>query len=140
LQAMKGAMHTFFVVDTLEYLLQGGRIGRASHLVGSLLDIKPILTLADGVVESHSKARTRRRSLQRMRELVLERVQGLERDKYQLHLGVAHALCEQEARFLTESLEAAIEPDRLLFTTNGPAIGVHAGPGSLAVSWTFFQI
>lgn len=134
LRAMMQTQRTFFVVDTLEFLAKGGRIGRASHLVGSLLDIKPILTLEDGVVESHSKTRTRKRSLARMFELVCQQAQPLKRNGAQLYLGVAHANCEAEARQLAEQLEQALEPDYSLLTINGPAIGVHAGPGSLAVS------
>lgn len=136
LDLMRDSMRTYFVVNTLEYLAKGGRIGRASHLMGSLLDIKPILKLQDGVVESHSKARTRKKSLTHMIDLVVEAAESLKQGDGKIQLGVAHADCEQEARQLTETLNNAIKPDFSLFTVNGPAIGVHAGPGSLAVSCT----
>lgn len=134
LDQMRASSRTYFVVQTLEYLAKGGRIGRASHLMGSLLDIKPILELQDGVVEAHSKARTRKRSLAAMFDLVVEHAESLRADGGQLQLGIAHARCHEEASELASQLEAALEPDFSLLTVNGPAIGVHAGPGSLAVS------
>ena len=134
LTKMQHSMHTYFVVDTLEFLAKGGRIGRASHLMGSILDIKPILTLTDGVVESHSKARTRKKSLDLMYEIVVRQAEKLNKGEGTIHLGIAHADCEDEARQLAARLNETIKPEFSLFTVNGPAIGVHAGPGSLAVS------
>nr|MBN1228192.1 DegV family protein [Anaerolineae bacterium] len=128
---MRDNMQVYFVVETLEYLAKGGRIGRASHLVGTLLDIKPILSLVDGTVTSHSKARTRKRSLAEMRQIVMENAQG----KAGLHLGIAHAVCREEAEAFGNDLQAVLNPEVYLFTEVGPAIGVHAGPGTLAVGW-----
>lgn len=132
LQAMRSATHVYFIVDTLEYLAKGGRIGRASHLMGTLLDIKPILTLEDGAVASHSKARTRKRSITQMRDYVLE---GVGQGVSGLRLAVAHAVCEDEARQLMDDLVQVLEPEVCLFTELGPAIGCHAGPRTLAVGW-----
>jgi DegV family protein with EDD domain len=128
---MRDNLNVYFVVDTLDYLAKGGRIGRAAHLLGSLLDIKPVLKLTDGFVDSHSKARTRRRTLGLMREYVLE---GADR-KPGLRLGVAHAVCEAEAREFADSLCAELNPDVFLFAELGPAIGAHAGPNTIAVGW-----
>jgi DegV family protein with EDD domain len=131
LEHMRDTLHVFFVVETLEYLAKGGRIGRASHLLGTLLDIKPILTMVDGVVESHSKARTRKRSIAEMARLATEMADR----RPGLYLGVAHAVCEDEARALADELAAALQPEKCMFTEIGPAIGVHTGPGTLAVGW-----
>lgn len=131
LQYMRDHTQTYFVVDTLEYLAKGGRIGRAQHLLGTLLDIKPILTLVDGVVESHSRARTRTRAIATIRDLILQQAQG----KPRLRLGVAHAMCEEEGRALCADLVAALHPETVLFAEIGPSIGVHAGPGTLAACW-----
>ncbi len=128
---MRDNMQVFFVVDTLEYLAKGGRIGRAAHLLGSLLDIRPILTLVNGVVESHSKARTRHRSLALMRDMVIEGAG----QKPGLRLGVAHGMCEDEARPFADELCSILHPERLLFSEIGPSIGVHTGPRVLAVCW-----
>jgi len=133
LAVMRDGMHIYFIVDTLEYLAKGGRIGRASHLMGTLLDIKPILTLTDGAVESHSKARTRKRSLSQMRDEVVE---GVGPNPVGLRLGVAHAECAAEAQALLDDLCQALNAQDCLFAELGPAIGTHAGPGTLAVGWT----
>lgn len=124
-------LSVYFVVDTLEYLAKGGRIGRAAHLLGSLLDIKPVLTLTDGVVESHTKARTRKRALALIRDYVLEDAS----QKPGLRLGVAYAVCEEEGREFAESICADLDPEMYLFAELGPAIGVHAGPNTIAVGW-----
>jgi len=131
IKQMGEAMQILFVVDTLDYLAKGGRIGRASHLMGTLLDIKPILAFVDGQVTSHSKARTRKRSLVTMQDLVVEDVAG----KSGMHLAVAHAVCPDEGQRVLEWLTEAINPAVTIFTEVGPAIGVHAGPGVIAVGW-----
>ncbi len=134
LAAMRDAATVLFVVDTLEYLAKGGRIGRAQHLMGSLLDIKPILALVDGVVSSHSRARTRKRSLAQMRDLVLEGV-GPNPDPARLRIGVAHGICEDEGRMVYDALVEQLDPAAHLFAEIGPSIGVHAGPRAVAVCW-----
>ena len=70
---LKGRTHVYGVVDSLDYLRRGGRIGGAAHLVGSLLSIKPVIEVRDGVVEVESKQRTRTRSLQYLAGKALER-------------------------------------------------------------------
>lgn len=131
LEYMRDNTEIYFVVSTLEYLAKGGRIGRASHLVGTLLDIKPILALVDGVVESHARARTRTRSLAELRSITL----GAAKGKPGLRLGVAHAICEGEARQLADDLCVDLDPEVFLFADLGPSIGVHVGPQALAVGW-----
>ncbi len=135
-QQMSQAMQILFVVDTLDYLAKGGRIGRASHLMGTLLDIKPILAFVDGQVTPHSKARTRKRSLVTMRDLVVEDVtEKIAGGASRIHLGVAHGVCPDEGQQMLDWLTEAINPEVTIFTEIGPAIGVHAGPGVIAVSW-----
>lgn len=133
LETMRDGMHIFFIVDTLEYLAKGGRIGKASQLMGTLLDIKPILTLTDGAVGPHSKARTRKRAVSQMRDYVVESIGP---DAAGLRLGIAHAQCADEAQALLDDLCDALHADQCLFAELGPAIGTHAGPGTLAVGWT----
>lgn len=131
LDDMREGMNILFIVDTLEYLHKGGRIGRAAHLIGSMLDIKPVLAMRDGVVESYARYRTRRRSLAGLRDLVLESARG----KSGLYLAVIHAVCEEEARQLADELCEELKPDVFMFGENGPSIGVHAGPGTIGVCW-----
>lgn len=124
-------LQVYFVVATLEYLAKGGRIGRASHLVGTLLDIRPILALVDGTVESYARARTRRRSIRQLHDIVLAGAQG----QPGLRLGVTQATAEAEARELADELCEELRPERFLMTVAGPAIGAHTGPGTIGVGW-----
>ncbi|MBN1122074.1 MAG: DegV family protein [Anaerolineae bacterium] len=136
IKQMSEAMQILFVVDTLEYLAKGGRIGRASHLMGTLLDIKPILAFVDGQVTPHSKARTRKRSLVTMRDLVVEDVaEKITGGQSGFQLAVAHGVCPDEGQRMLDWLTEAINPTMTIFAEVGPAIGVHAGPGVIAVSW-----
>ena len=121
----------YFVVDTLEYLARGGRIGRATRLLGTALRIKPILRLNDGVVEPHHKERTLRRALDYLvRTVVAEYPRGPEG-----YLQVMHAAAPEQAQRLAQRLAAELGLDEVPITTLPPAIITHAGPGALAVSF-----
>ncbi|HIE38632.1 MAG TPA: DegV family protein [Anaerolineales bacterium] len=121
----------FFVVDTLEYLHKGGRIGGAQALLGGLLQVKPILTLEDGRVEPLEQQRTKRRALARLRELVLE---GCPRSPDAL-LCVMHADAEAEAQALAADFADALGLSEVPIYLLPPAIVVHAGPGVLAAGY-----
>ncbi|MBN1428510.1 MAG: DegV family protein [Anaerolineae bacterium] len=131
LETMRDTAQFFFLVDTLDYLAKGGRIGRAAHLIGTLLDIKPLLVLRDGVVTDYARYRTHKRALAALIEMVIQEC----RDKTGLQLGVVHGVREEEARAMADQLLAELKPEVYLFGEIGPAIGVHAGPGVLGVSW-----
>jgi DegV family protein with EDD domain len=118
----------YFLVDTLEYLRRGGRIGGASALVGSILQIKPILTFADGRVESFEKERTKKRALARVKEVILaEAARGAD-----AHLTVMHTAVPDEAAALAVELGAALGVSDVPIMDLVPAIVTHAGPGALA--------
>ncbi len=131
LEQMRALTRAFFIVDTLDYLARGGRIGKAAHLLGAMLDLKPLLHIEDGMVASHSKHRTHHRALEALVGIVLEQAQG----RAGLQLGIAHAVDEPEARALADRLCAELSPEVFLMAELGPAIGVHVGPGTLAVCW-----
>jgi DegV family protein with EDD domain len=120
-----------FAVDTLEYLHRGGRIGGARKFLGTVLNIKPILTLMDGKVEALEQARTRKKSLNRLVEIVAERVG----DKQNVRLGVAHANSPVEAKKLLDLAAAKINPVETMLAELSPVIGTHAGPGTLALAY-----
>jgi DegV family protein with EDD domain len=122
---------TYFVVDTLEYLHRGGRIGGAKALLGGVLHVKPILTLQDGQVEPLEQQRTARRALARLRELVLEECPH----SGEAHLCLMHADAEAEAQALAADLAAAIDVPKVPIYKVPPAIVVHAGPGVLAAGF-----
>jgi DegV family protein with EDD domain len=121
----------YFLVATLEYLAKGGRIGGASALLGSVLQIKPILCLRDGRVEAFERARTHRRALARLAEIVVENVPRGEGS----HLMVMHADTPEQAHQFASALKSALSLPDIPISVLPPAIIVHAGPGVLAVSF-----
>lgn len=131
LEAMRERMEVYFVLNTLDYLAKGGRIGKASHLVGQLLDIKPILVLEDGEIDAHSRHRTWRRAVDALCDLVMASTDGAE----SIHLGVIHAVSEQAAQTLADRLADTLSPDTLILGEVGPGLGVHTGPGALGLCW-----
>ncbi len=119
----------FFVVDTLEYLQKNGRLGRASALLGSLLNIKPLLTLQDGVVTPVEKVRGKSKAVERMFELLRQKV-----GRKAARFAVVHADRPEEALSLVERVKrefACSEPP--LTGDIGPVIGSHVGPGTLGL-------
>ncbi len=113
------------VVASLDFLRRGGRIGNAAHLVGSLLSIKPVIEVRDGVVEVESKQRTRSRSLQYLASKA-SAFGPLER------IAVANGAAEDFEEFLGYLHDAqATHP--LVVSDLGPVIGSHAGPGTVAL-------
>jgi DegV family protein with EDD domain len=125
----------FFAVDTLEYLYRNGRIGRASHLLGSLLSMKPVLTLQDGLVVAYDKVRGRRKALSRMTEALKESFPGARR----LRLGVAHAQAQDDLQTMLELLRDAFGEQDVLISDVGAVIGTHTGPGTMAVVCTALE-
>jgi DegV family protein with EDD domain len=118
----------YFVPNTLDYLRMGGRIGAASALLGSLLELRPILTVANGRVDSVRKVRTRARAIAEIAELFAAdvAVKGLG------DVIVHHINDEAAAADLAARVETVIgRPPRIV--PLGPVIGVHVGPGSLGV-------
>jgi DegV family protein with EDD domain len=121
----------YFLVDTLEYLQRGGRIGGASALIGTLLQIKPILTFSNGRVNPFEKERTKKRALARVKEVVLaEAAHGKD-----AHLTVMHTGASEEAAELAEELKTALGADDAMVMTLVPAVVTHAGPGTLAIGF-----
>lgn len=122
-----------FAVDTMEFLHRGGRIGGGKRFLGTLLNIKPILTVTDGKVDALDQARTRKKALARLVEIVAERVAG----KSNLRLGVSHANDPVEAQKFLEMASAQLKPVETLVTELSPAIGTHVGPGTLALAYLY---
>lgn len=123
--------HVFFMVDTLEYLAKGGRIGGAAALLGSVLQIKPILTFKDGRVEPYEKERTYRRAFERMIEVTVERI---DKDK-ECYLSVMHAGVEEQARLMAQRLSTQLSIPNIPIYEMPPAIITHGGPGILGIAF-----
>lgn len=127
---LRANTHVFFLVDTLEYLQKGGRIGRAAALVGSLLQIKPLLTLEDGEIGVADKVRGKKKALDRLFALLAERV-----GDRPVHAGVLHAAVPDEAAALRERVQATFRVEGSVDVAEiGPVVGAHVGLGTLAVS------
>lgn len=131
--ARKAKAHTgvIFVVDTLEFLHRGGRIGGASRLLGTALNIKPLLELQDGSVEPLEKVRTRSKALQRFMDLIEERIAN----RSPVRISALHVDAEQEARAVLEKAKARFNPKEAFISEASPVIGVHAGPGTVGIAY-----
>jgi len=127
LEDMKDRTYVYGVVDSLDYLRRGGRIGGAAKLMGSLLSIKPVIEVREGVVEVESKQRTRSRSLQYLANKAIE-AGPLER------LAATSGVAPDFDIVLDLLRKAATEHD-LVTGELGPVVGSHTGPGSVGVSF-----
>jgi DegV family protein with EDD domain len=131
LEAMIPRGRTYFLVATLEYLHKGGRIGGASALIGSVLQIKPILQIKDGRVEALERVRTHHHALERLKELIIEQCPRLP----EAHLCVMQADEVDAAQRLADDLKSALGLEHIPIYTLGASITTHAGPGTLAVGF-----
>ena len=131
--AEESQKHTgvYFVVDTLEYLRRGGRIGGAQAMLGSALNLKPLLELRDGRIESIEKVRTKGKAINRMIELVIERADG----RKPVRLATLHANTEAEAKSALEAAAARLNPVEQILASVSPVIGSHAGPGTVGLAY-----
>lgn len=130
-EEISGRINLIFVLDTLEYLRRGGRIGRGAALLGGLLNVKPLLEVRDGEVQPLERARSRRRALHRVQELVAER----NPERRPLHLAVIHALAPEDAGQLEAQLRQAFPIIESYQAQIGAAVGAHAGPNAVGVAF-----
>jgi len=121
-----------FVVDTLEFLHRGGRIGGAARLLGTALNLKPILELQDGVIEPVERVRTRSKAQARLLGLLEERING----RPNLRLAVLHAAAEREARQLLDEAAKRLNPMETVFSEVSPVVGAQVGPGTLGMCYS----
>jgi DegV family protein with EDD domain len=121
-----------FTVDTLDYLVRGGRVGKAAGLAGQLLSVKPVLTITDGEVTPLKRVRGRTKALAALADIFEEST----RDHPTLHVGVAHADAERDVEDLSTRIRAKRPRASFdLVTVLGPVIGTHGGPGTLGLFW-----
>jgi DegV family protein with EDD domain len=121
----------YFLVSTLDYLARGGRIGGASALLGSLLQVKPILTILDGKIEVFEKERTQKKAYQRLLEITTQQL-SKNGDGY---LTVMHAGVPEQGAELARVLENTLRLPAIHCYNIPPAIVTHAGPGILATAF-----
>jgi DegV family protein with EDD domain len=121
----------FFVVETLEFMRRGGRIGGAQALLGTALNIKPVLVMQKGRIEPVEKIRTKKKALQRILELTAERIGS----RSPVRVATVHANAEAEALSLLDEARKAYNPIETLCCPLSPAIGTHVGPGTIAMPY-----
>lgn len=131
LTTLAGKNHSYFLVGTLEYLKRGGRIGGAKALLGSMLQLKPILTLVDGQAAPFENARTRQKGIARLSQLAVENCQN----NPECYLTLMAGNTETEAETFAQELKSALKVEDVKVYHLPPAIMVHAGPDILAVSF-----
>lgn len=116
--------HMIQTADTLKYLYMGGRIGKAQELLGSVLNIKPLIGIEDGVIVPLGRARSRGQAYQQMAEMVVETV-----GKGKAKIAYLHAGAQREVQKLRDLVEAKVEVVESLIAELSPALAVHTGPG-----------
>ncbi|MFV8830163.1 DegV family protein [Alkalihalobacterium sp. APHAB7] len=122
----------YIMVDTLDYLVKGGRIGRGKALIGSLLKIKPIASLADGVYTPVSKVRTYSQLIKYIQGQFKEEMNG----KTVKSIGIAHADTESLANQIkTSFINDGVGEDQINIAFTTPIISTHTGPGAIAVMY-----
>jgi len=131
LQRMVPVARMLQTADTLRYLYLGGRIGRAKHLFGTLLNIKPIITMEDGVIVALGQERSRNGTYRRMVEIIAEKVgRG-----GQIKAAIVHAADEEAARQLRDMIDKNFSCVELLTTDLSSALATHTGPGTVGVCY-----
>tara|TARA_B100000315_G_C14572289_1_gene586215 strand:+ start:1096 stop:1956 length:861 start_codon:yes stop_codon:yes gene_type:complete len=121
--------HCFFLLDTLEYLQRGGRIGKAQAFLGSVLGVKPILTIQGGEVHPMERPRNRERGIRRLVELARELAPLRQ-------LAVVYSTEHEQAETLRGRLADLLPDDEIVISRFGPALGTYVGPGTLGVALT----
>jgi DegV family protein with EDD domain len=120
-----------FTVETLEFLRRGGRIGGATAFMGSLLDMKPILDLRDGRVEPIERVRTKKKAVERVLEIIVQRADS----QRPVRLATLHAAAPQEAAALLEAASSRLSAEEALLCDVSPTVATHAGPGTVGLAY-----
>ncbi len=118
--------HTLLFLDTLEYARRGGRVSRMEAMLGSLLNIKPIMIFREGEIHPLSRARTRAGALRRIFELAMSYPDIVE-------VGIMHATTPEDAETLAERVRTRLPNAPIHITRIGPGLGAHGGPGIIAM-------
>jgi DegV family protein with EDD domain len=122
----------FFTVDDLFHLFRGGRVNRATAILGSLASIKPILHVDhEGHLINIGKVRTRKKSLQLLVDKMELLSGGFEEENKTIF--ISHGDCEEDARYVADLVKERFGIDSFLINYVSPTIGAHSGPGTLAL-------
>jgi len=121
----------YFMVDTLEFLHRGGRIGGAQRFLGTALGTKPILYIHEGKIASLERVRTKGKALNRLVDLVVERCSG----KKSVRLAGVHANSPLEVNMVLDKAAQLLNPIETIVADLSPVIGTHVGPGTVALAY-----
>ncbi|HNT54078.1 MAG TPA: DegV family protein [Anaerolineaceae bacterium] len=121
----------YFTIDTLKYLAAGGRINSAKRLVGTALNLKPILEIRDGKIELVTSVMTRKKSIEALLQLVETGIAG----RTPVRISVFHALAIEAAEELLKTARKRFNPVECILSEVSPVVGSHTGPGTLAIAY-----
>jgi DegV family protein with EDD domain len=122
------SVQLFALFDTLKYLAKGGRIGKAKSLLGSVLSVKPMLTIKDGEFVPVGQVRSRAKGIERLLDYAKD-ADNMEQ------MAIIHSTTPDEAQSLADRISSTLHPKQVRIARLGPALGVHGGPGVLAVAF-----
>lgn len=129
-ESLRQTRKLYFLVDTLEYLQKGGRIGKASAFLGTLLNIKPILSIdSEGIIYAVEKVRGRKKAVARMIELFKKDLPGVDK----INVAVGHTAEPAAGEEFLKELAGYFTLEEKVLTNVGPVVGSHVGNGTLAV-------
>lgn len=130
LDELKETSHAYFMVDDLSNLQRGGRLSSAQAIIGSLLQVKPLLHFQDKLIVPFEKIRTKKRAMKRIVELLREATNG---DRY--YAAIIHANREEEAKEWKAELEQEFPNIEFSLSYFGAVIGTHLGEGAMGLGW-----
>lgn len=131
--AIRKNMRYVFTLDTLEYLVKGGRVSKPAGFIGGLLAVKPILRMtSDGKIQPFAKVRSRRAAI---RELVNVMIHEIAHPEEQV-IGISHSACLEDAHLIADEIRQLLTVKDILISEIGCVVGSHTGPGTLAL---FYQ-
>ncbi len=122
------SIHLIALLDTLKYLAKGGRIGKVKAFLGSILSVKPMLSVRDGELVPVSQVRTREKGIDKLFDSVKNATDIQD-------LAIVYNTTLEDAQALTERMGSVFPKERIRLARLGPALGVHAGPGVLLVAF-----
>lgn len=129
IEKAKKRLKQFFIVGNLKYLYKGGRISLSASVIGSILNIKPIITTVDGKLEMLEKTRGIKKAISIMMDMIKDNGWSLD-DKV---IGINHTLCPEYADYVEELIHMEYKPREIIRGEVGSVIGTHAGPGCVAL-------
>lgn len=122
------SLYVLGLLDSLKYIARGGRLGRVVPLLGSVLPVKPLLTIRDGRIVPAGAVRTRSKGIERIYETARS-------TRNLSEIGIAHSCTGEEISTVMEKLKSLVPDIKLTVSKLGPALGAHGGPGSLLVAF-----